>query len=105
VRHVEPNPTTGCAAALLDLGVRGECNTVARGQLHPLGVVTLHEPFPEVVPKNPALAAGSLRDQRARRVFGFDETRGVELDQLGIADPPTRLDGETEGVAGVLVAP
>jgi hypothetical protein len=41
----------------------------------------------------------------ARKVFGFDQTRGVELDQLEIADPTTRLDGETKGVTGVLVTP
>jgi hypothetical protein len=76
-----------------------ERNAVTGGQFHPVGVVAFHKAFAQVVPQNPALAAGCLGNQRAHRIFRFDQPGWMELDEFGIADPPTRLDGETERVA------
>ena len=51
----------------------------------------------------PSPRAASLIEG-AGRVLGLDDARGVELHELGVAQPAARLDGEAERVAGVLVA-
>ena len=63
-----------------------------------------HEALAEAVAEDAALAAGGLADQGAGRVLRLDDARGVELHQLGVAQPAAGLDGEPERVAGVLVA-
>ena len=50
-----------------------------------------------------AFAAGRLGDEGAGGVLGFDDARGMELDEFGIAQSRTSLDGQAEGVAGVLI--
>ncbi len=104
VGDVEPDTTAGCAAALLDLGVGGEGDAVAGGEFHAGGVVAAHEPFAQVVAQDAALATRGLTDQRAGRVLGLDDPRGVELDELRITQPRTGVHRQPEGVAGVLVA-
>ena len=64
-----------------------------------------HEALAEAVGEDAALAAGRLADQGAGRALGLDDARRVELHELGVAQPPARLDGEAERVARVLVAP
>ena len=103
VGDVEPDTAVGRAAALLDLGVGGERDPVAGRQLHALGVVARHEALAEAVAQDAALAPRRLRDERAGGVLGFDEARRVELHELRIADAGAGLDGQAEGVAGVLV--
>src|SRR5690606_29935515 len=105
VRDIQPNPALGGAAPGGDLGVGGQGDPVAGGQFHALGIVALHEAFAQGVGQDPAFAAGRLGDQGPGHRFGFDDARGVELDELGIAQPGTGLHGQAEGVAGVLVAP
>src|SRR5699024_1376998 len=78
-------------------------HAVAGGQLQTLRIVAFHEPLPQPVGEDAAFAAGGLGDQRSGGVLGFDDARGVELDELGVAESGTGLDGQTEGVAGVLV--
>ena len=104
VRDVQPDAAVRGAAALLDLGVAGERHAVAGGQLHALGVVARHEALAEAVAQDAALAARRLADQGAGRALGLDDARGVELHELGVAQPAAGLDGEPERVAGVLVA-
>ena len=93
-----------CAAALLDLGVGGERDSVTGGQFHPFGVVAFHEAFAEVVAQDSAFAAGGLGYQRARGVLGFDQPGRMELDKLRIADPAAGFERQTERVTGVFVA-
>ena len=103
VGDVEPDAAVGRAAPLLDLGVGGERDPVAGGQLHALGVVARHEPLAEAIAQDPALAPRRLRDERAGGLLGFDEARRVELHELRIADAGAGLHGQAEGVACVLV--
>src|SRR5690606_23002112 len=51
-----------------------------------------------------ALTTRGLAHQGARGIRWVDDAGGVELHELRIAQPRPRLDGETERVAGVLVA-
>ena len=60
MRDVEPYAPLGGAAPFLDLRVGGQRHAVTGGQLHPVGVVARHEPLPEGVAQDPALAAGRL---------------------------------------------
>ena len=104
MRDVQPHPSAGSAAALLDLGVGGQCDPIAGGQFHPLGVITFHEALTEVVAQDSALAASRLGYQCARGVLWLDQPGRMELDELRIADPPARLERQTERVTGVFVA-
>ena len=104
VRHVEEDAAVRRAPALRDLGVARECDAVARGELHALGVVALHEALAERVAQDPALSAGGLGDERAGGVRGLEDARRVELHELRIPDPAPREGCEAEGVAGVLIA-
>ncbi len=101
---VEPDAALGSAPALGDLGVVGQRHPVTGGQLHPLGVVALHETLTGGVAEDPAFTAGGLRHQSARGVLRFDDARRVELDELSVADSPARQRCQPEGIAGVLVA-
>ena len=101
---VEPDAAVLRAPALGDLRVRGERDPVAGGQFHPLGIVALHEPLAEGVAEDAALTAGGFGDERARCVLGFEDARGVELDEFGVAEPAAGFDGEAEGIARVLIA-
>ncbi len=60
VRDVEPHAAVLGAATLLDLGVRGQCDAVAGGELHPFGVVLRHEALAEGVAQEAALTAGGV---------------------------------------------
>jgi hypothetical protein len=91
------------AASLLDLGVLRQRHPVAGRQFHPFGVVPCHEPLAQGVAQHAALSSRRLRDERARGVLRREETRRVELDELGVADPAAGEHGEPEGVPGVLV--
>ena len=86
------------AAALVDLGLLGARDDVARGQLHLVGRVLLHEALAVGVEQMRALAAGALGDEEA--VLG--QRRRVVLDHLhvhqrgagpeGLRDAVTRAD-------------
>ena len=86
------------AAALVDLGLLGARDDVARGQLHLVGRVLLHEALAVGVEQVRALAAGALGDEEA--VLG--QRRRVVLDHLhvhqrragpvGLRDAVTRAD-------------
>ena len=93
------------SAALGDLGVVGERDAVAGGELEPLRVVALHEALAGGVAQDPALAAHGLGDERPRGLLREDHPRRVELDELHVAQPAARLRGQAHRVAGVLVAP
>ena len=101
---VELHTSSRCAAAVLDLGEGGECHPVTGGQFHPVGVIAFHEPFTEGVPQDSAFAASRLGYQRASGVLGLDQPGRMELDKLGIADPPARLERQTERVTRIFVA-
>jgi hypothetical protein len=104
VGQVEPHTAGPGAAALLDLRVGRRRHPVPAAEFHSLGVVARHETLTEVVEQDATLAASRLADEYAGRVLRPDQPEGVELHQLGVTQPGTRLDGEAEGVAGVLVA-
>ena len=104
VRDIQPDAAVRGAAALLDLGVAGQRDAVARGELEPLGVVLVHEALAETVAQDAALAARRLGDEGAGGVLGLDDAARVELHELRVAQAAAGLDGEAERVAGVLVA-
>ena len=82
-----PEPLGADAAALEDLGLLGARDDVARGELHLVGRVLLHEALALGVQQHRALAARALGDQEAV----LDERRRVVLDHLHVhqrrADP------------------
>ena len=104
VRDVEPDAAVCGAAAFLDLGVGGQRHAVAGREFLADRVVAFHEPLPQPVAQDAALAAGGLGDQGARGVLRFDDARRVELHELGVAQPGAGIDRQAERVAGVLVA-
>ena len=63
---VERDGAVGEAAALVDLGLLGARDDVARGELHLVRRVLLHEALALGVVEVRALAAGALGDQEAR---------------------------------------
>ena len=90
-------------ATLRDLRIGGQGDAVTSGQLHPLGIVAFHEPLSQAVAQDSALTAGRLGDQGARGILGFDDARRMELDELGVAQTRSGLDGQAERIAGVLI--
>ena len=102
-RDVEGDGAVGEAAALVDLGLLGARDDVARGELHLVRRVALHEALALGVQEVGALAACALRDQEA-----LARERGrVVLDHLHVhergADPVGHRDpvaGADEGVRG-----
>ena len=85
------------AAALVDLGLLGAGNDVARRQLHLGRRVGLHEALALVVDDIGALAAGGLGKEDAVLV----EPGGVELDELHVLQRQARLEHQGHAVAGV----
>jgi hypothetical protein len=104
VRDVEQHGAAGRSPPFHDLGVAGERDAIACGQLHAFRVVARHEAFAHRVAEDPALAARGFGHERPRRVLRLDQPRRVELHELGVADARARFEGEAEGVAVVLVA-
>ena len=100
---IEPHSPVLGAAPFGDLRIGGQRHPVAGRELHALWVVAFHEPLPQTVAQDSALSAGRLGDEGAGGVLGFDDARGMELDEFGIAQSRTSLDGQAEGVAGVLI--
>src|SRR3954453_1201551 len=93
---VERDRPVGEAAALVDLGLLGAGDDVARGQLHLVRRVLLHEPFAVGVEQVGALAAGALGDQEplAR------QRRRVVLDHLHVHQLGAGPVGHRDAVAG-----
>ena len=87
-RDVEGHGAVGEAAALVDLGLLGARDDVARGELHLVRRVALHEPLAVRVQQVGALAARALGDQEALA----GERRRVVLDHLHVHQrgAPTR---------------
>ena len=108
--EVDAAPVGADAAALVDLGLLGARDDVARGELHLVGRVLLHEALAVGVEQVRALAARALGDQDAV----LDERRRVVLDHLhvhqrragavGLRDPVAgadqRVGRRLEGLAG-----
>ena len=103
VGDVEQHAAVLGSAALGDLGVVGQGDAVARGELEPLRVVALHEALARGVAQDAALAAHGLGDQRPCRLLREDHPGRVELDELHVAQPAAGLGGQAHRVAGVLV--
>ena len=85
------------AAALVDLGLLGAGDDVARRQLHLGRRVGLHEALALVVDDVGALAAGGLGEEDAVLV----EAGGVELHELHVLQRQARLEHQGHAVAGV----
>ena len=98
------------AAALVDLGLLGARDDVARGELHLVGRVLLHEALALGVVEVRALAAGALGDedpvpgQRGRVVLDHLHVHQRGADAVGLRDPVAgadeRVGGRLEALAG-----
>ena len=106
LRHhgdVEGDGAVGEAAALVDLGLLGAGDDVARGELHLVRRVLLHEAFAVLVEQVGALAAGALGDQEAlarqRRRVVLDHLHVHQLgpDPVGHRDPVAGADQRVGG--------
>ena len=93
---VERHGPIGEAAALIDLGLLGARDDVARGELELVGRVPLHEALALGVQQPGALAAGALGDQQP--VAG--EGRRVVLDHLHVLEPCADPVGLGDSVTG-----
>ena len=102
VRDVEEDAAARRAAALGHLGVDRARDDVAGRELHPLGVVALHEALAVRVAEHAALAAHGLGHQQARDARRPDHPGRVELDELHVDELRARLVGERVAVAGAL---
>lgn len=102
--QVGPHTAAPGATTLPDLCVGRLCDLVRADEFHSLGVVARHEPLAEVVEQNSALAACRVVEEHVGRGSGPDQPERVELHQFGTAQSGAGLDGEAEGVAGVLMA-
>ena len=104
-RDVERDGAVREAAALVDLGLLGAADDVARGQLHLVGRVLLHEALALGVQQVGTLAARALGDQEAlarqRRRVVLDHLHVHQLrpDAVGLGDP---VAGADQGVGGRL---
>ena len=102
VGDVEEGAAMRGPTTLDDLLIDGAGDHVAGRELHPLGVVLLHEPFVFVVEEEAALAADSLRDQDAADPRGPDHPGGVELDHLAVHQQGAGVERHRRPVAGRL---
>ena len=102
---VERDGAVGEAAALVDLGLLGARDDVARRKLHLVGRVALHEALALGVQQVRALAAGALGDQEAlagqagRVVLDHLHVHQRRADAVGHRDP---VAGADQGVGGRL---
>ena len=100
---VERHRAVGEAAALVDLGLLGARDHVARGQLHLVGRVLLHEALALGVVELRALAAGALGDQqpepgqRGRVVLDHLHVHQRGADAVGHGDPVPGADQRIRG--------
>ena len=94
VGDVEEDAAVRAAAALGDLGVVGERHPVARRQLEPLRVVSLHEPLAVGIQEPPALAPNCFCHERAGRLLGKDHPRRMELHELHVLHRAAGPKGE-----------
>ena len=107
---VERDRAVGEAAALVDLGLLGARDDVARGQLELVGRVLLHEALALGVVEVRALAARALGDedpvpgQRGRVVLDHLHVHQRGADAVGLRDPVAgadeRVGGRLEALAG-----
>ena len=93
---VQRHGAVGEAATLVDLGLLGARDHVARGQLHLVGRVLLHEALALGVVEVGALAAGALGDQQPDP----GQRGGVVLDHLHVHQRCARVVGHGDPVAG-----
>ena len=107
---VERDGAVGEAAALVDLGLLGARDDVARGELELVGRVLLHEALALGVVEVRALAARALGDedpvarQRGRVVLDHLHVHQRGADAVGLRDPVAgadeRVGGRLEALAG-----
>ena len=86
-------------AALLDLGRLRARDDVARGELHRVRRVVLHEALAVLVDQEPALAAAALGDEDP----GREQRRRVELHELHVLQREPGAEGHRHPVAGARV--
>src|SRR4051794_25375640 len=107
---VQRHGAVGEAAALVDLGLLGARDDVARGQLELVGRVALHEALALGVVEVRTLAARALGDQdpvarqRGRVVLDHLHVHQRGADAVGLGDPVAgadeRVGGRLEALAG-----
>jgi hypothetical protein len=107
---IERHGAVGEAAALVDLGLLGAGDDVARGELHLVGRVLLHEALALGVVEVRALAAGALGDedpvpgQRGRVVLDHLHVHQRRADAVALRDAVAgadeRVGGGLEALAG-----
>ena len=90
------------AAAFLHFGVDRARHHVARGKLHALRIVLLHEALAVLVAKDAALAAHRFGDQKSLHSGRPDHSGGMELHEFHVQQFGARFVRERHAVAGAL---
>ena len=101
VRDVEVSAAVLGAAALANFRVDGTGNHVARGKLHPLRVVALHETLAGFVAKNASFTAHRFGDENSLHAGRPNHSRGMELHKLHVHQLGARFISHRHAVAGV----
>src|SRR6266568_4707599 len=102
VRDVEISAAVFGAAAFFDFSVDGTRNDVARGEVHALRVVSLHEALAHLIAQDAAFAADGFGDKNALDAGRPDHSGGMELDELHVHKLGAGFVSEGHAVAGVL---
>src|SRR5947208_4234486 len=101
VGDVEISATVFGSAAFLDFGVDGAGHDVARGELHALGVVLLHETLARFVAQDTAFAADRFSDEDALDAGRPNHSGGMKLDEFHVHELGAGFIREGHAVASV----
>src|SRR6202022_4439323 len=101
--NVQEHATVGAAAALDDLGVDGQRDSIARAQLHARRVIARHEPLVVLVVEMAAFAADRLGHERAGDLFRHHHAGWMELNQFHVHQAAAGPEREEHALAIVFV--
>ena len=101
LRDVEKCAAVFGAAAFAHFRVNGTRHYIARGELHSLRIIFLHETLAQFVSQNSAFAAHRLGDEKSLHSRRPHHSSGMELHKFHIQQFGACAIGERHSVAGV----
>ena len=102
VRNIEERAAVRSAAPFFHFRVNRARHHVARGKLHALGIVLLHEALAILVAQDSAFAAHRFGDQNSLHSRRPDHSGGMELHEFHVEQFGAGFVGERHAVAGAL---